>query len=75
MSLGGIFAKSGTTVTVARQNLARRQNCAFSERRARRGVGELLGQSTKILRGELGKSSSWDLHIFYGENCVGNMRH
>lgn len=64
MSLGGRFAQSGTTVTVAGQNPVVRYDCKFIERNTKKGVKELLGQSIQFLSRTLDRSSSLDSHSF-----------
>lgn len=60
---------------VVGKNPSGRQNCIVSRRKARRVIGELLGQYEQFSRGELGRSSIGDLHSFFGEDNTGNRRH
>lgn len=75
MSLGDKFWQSETTVIAAGQNPAGRLNCAIFRRKVRQGVMELVGQFVQFSKGELGRSSSWDLCNFSGEDNVGSGRH
>jgi len=58
MSLGDRFSQFGITVTATRQNPAGRQDCVVFGRKARWGVGELVGQSMQFSRRALGRSSN-----------------